>query len=98
LNARYRSRPELKPTADHLSSAGHQLLATTCGPLDVLGAIEGGRDYDNLLPDTDILKVRGRTVRVLAGEMLLHLKEQSSDPADQSRAAVLRRAFRRNHS
>jgi hypothetical protein len=98
LNARYRSRPELKPTADHLSSAGRQLLATTCGPLDVLGAIEGGRDYDNLLPDTDVLKVRGRAVRVLTGGILLQLKEQSSDPADQSRAAVLRRAFRPNHS
>jgi hypothetical protein len=96
LQARYRSHPALKPTADHLRSPGRQLLATTCGPFDVLGEIEEGRDYESLLPDTQILKLRGQAVRVLAGEMLLRLKELSSDPADQSRAAVLRRTFKRD--
>ena len=52
LNARYRNRPELVPDETHLTSHGHQLLLSTYGPLDVLGAIEGGLTYDALLPST----------------------------------------------
>lgn len=39
LNAYYRSQPErrLRPDRSHLESAGHQLLMTDHGPLDVQG-------------------------------------------------------------
>src|SRR5436309_772923 len=51
LDARYRGRPDvLRPTVEILSGPGHSLLQTNAGPLDVLGAIEGGRDFDALLP------------------------------------------------
>jgi hypothetical protein len=92
--ARCRGNPEIRLTLEHLSSPGRQLLVTTFGPLDVIGAIHGEFDYANLLPHTNRLQLRGSTILVLKGEMLLWLKELSSDPADQSRAAVLRRIFK----
>lgn len=51
LDAIYRAQPELRlrPNASHLSSAGHQLLITRLGPLDVLGSIGNGRTYPDLL-------------------------------------------------
>ena len=94
MAARYRSQPDLRLTAENLSSPGQQSLATAFGPLDVFGAIEGGLHYENLLPHTNRLQVRGGTIWVLKGEMLLWLKELSPDPADQRRAAVLRRVFK----
>src|SRR5438552_2374676 len=44
VGARYRERPGL-PTREALLGPDHQLLLTDKGPLDVLGAIEGGRDF-----------------------------------------------------
>lgn len=53
LDARYRGRTDvLRPTVEILVGPGHSLLKTSLGPLDVLGAIEGGRDYDTLLPSS----------------------------------------------
>ena len=47
FDAIYRAQPDLRlrPTASHLSSAGHQLLLTRLGPLDLLGSIGNGRTY-----------------------------------------------------
>src|SRR5438094_2100646 len=44
LDAHYRGRPgrRLEPDLHHLASAGHQLLMSRLGPIDVLGTIEGG--------------------------------------------------------
>jgi hypothetical protein len=47
-----------------LRGTGHSLLMTTLGPLDVLGAIEGGRDYDGLL---DVCVSIEETLRRLRG-------------------------------
>ena len=45
LDAHYRTQPErrLAPNASHLRTAGHQLLATRFGPLDLLGEIGADR-------------------------------------------------------
>src|SRR5262245_57531218 len=60
LDARYRGRAEvLRPTAEILSGPGHSLLQTRAGPLDVLGAIEGGRDYEALLPVSLQIEISG---------------------------------------
>ncbi len=94
LKASYRSRPDVVPTCHHLLSPGFQLLATAHGPLDLLGAIEGGRDYDSLLPYTKVLDVTLNSgVRVLTLGMLLSLKEASSVPKDQNHASILRRVI-----
>ncbi len=45
IGARYRGRAggqAIPPTRDALLGPGHHLLATALGPLDLLGAIEGG--------------------------------------------------------
>ena len=97
LDARYRSKPELRPSASHLSSPGHQLLSTSCGPLDILGAIEGDRDYYVLLPESEEFTVRGRAIRVLKIDLLLALKEQSSHPKDRNAAMFLRKALENRH-
>lgn len=94
LNARYRSRLDVAPTCNHLLSPGIQLLSTIHGPLDLLGSIEGGRDYDSLLPYTRMLDVGLKSsVCVLTLAMLLSLKEASSEPKDQNQAQILRRVI-----
>jgi len=67
LGARYRGRPAASPLpADRraLATTGHSLLMTTLGPLDCLGAIEGGREYDDLVPLSTEIDVDGRPLRV----------------------------------
>ena len=52
IDARYRGRPPgqvSRPTREALLGAGHQLLTTNLGPLDVLGAVEGATSAKGLL-------------------------------------------------
>ncbi len=94
LDARYRFRPELRPDASHLASAGHQLLMTRFGPLDVLGAIGNGRRYTDLLPLTDELDAgSGIRVRVLNLEALIAIKEEVGGEKDAAMLPVLRRTL-----
>jgi len=98
MDARYRGRAPgdvLRPTAEILRGTGHSLLGTSLGPLDVLGAIEGGRDYDVLLPDCVTIEVRGHTISVLKLELLVALKRQSSHPKDIAKLPLLEEALRR---
>ena len=63
LDARYRGRADvLRPTAEILAGPGHSLLQTNAGPLDVLGAIEGGRDYGALLPASHAIEYGVRNI------------------------------------
>jgi hypothetical protein len=95
LDARYRGRPEiLRPAADILVGPGHSLLQTSAGPLDVLGAIEGGRDYDELLPSSRPIDLSGHTVRVLDLAMLIELKRGSTRLKDQLVLPVLEETLR----
>ena len=94
LRARYRSLIDVSPTVDQLASPGYQLLSTIYGPIDLLGAIEGGRNYDALLPYSKALDLGlNAPVQVLTLAMLLSLKEASSEPKDQNQAAILRRVI-----
>jgi hypothetical protein len=91
LGARYRSRPELAPDRSHLESAGHQLLKTTAGPLDVLGAIECGLDYESLVSRSKPVSIGPHiVVQVPTIEVLIRLKEGSSNPKDQLQLGLLR--------
>lgn len=88
--AHYRGHPDkLEPQRADLLGAGHHLLATDLGPLDVLGAIEGGRDYFALLPQTIALDLDGHLLRVLSLDMLIELKRQSPHPKDKHMLAIL---------
>lgn len=92
VDARYRGRPSgqvLRPTREALLGEGHQLLITDLGPLDVLGAIEGGRDYPSLLPDSVTVTVEGKPVRVVRLETLAELKRGALDAKGQLTFAIL---------
>jgi hypothetical protein len=94
LHARYRTRPErqLKPQASHLMSAGHQLLTTRFGPLDLLGSIGRSHTYEDLLPDSIEVNA-GVRVRVLKLERQIAIKEETAGEKDLAVLPVLRRTL-----
>jgi len=99
IDARYRGRPSgqvLRPTREALLGEGHQLLTTSLGQLDVLGAIEGGRVYDDLVPDSVTVEVEGKPVRVLGLRMLAELKRGATTSKDRLSLAVLEETLRRS--
>lgn len=98
LNAYYRGHAErrLTPTISHLASDGHQLLVTDKGPLDVLGTIEGGLDYQDLLPFTKNINLDERTFTVLKISKYLAFKEDSHLEKDRARLPILRACVAQN--
>lgn len=95
LDARYRGRPDiLRPTAEILAGPGHSLLMTNAGPVDVLGAIEGGRDYEALLPTSRRIEISGHPVYVLNLETLIELKRSSTRLKDQMMLPLLEETLR----
>jgi len=98
IDARYRGRPSgqvLRPTREALLGDGHHLLTTSLGPLDVLGAIEGGRGYEDLLSDSVVVEVEGQRVRVVRLEALAELKRGATDARDRLVLAILEDTIRR---
>jgi hypothetical protein len=95
LDARYRGRADvLRPTAEILAGPGHSLLQTSAGPLDVLGAIEGGRDYDALLPSSRRIEISQHPVHVLDLATLIELKRGSTRLKDQLVIPILEETLR----
>jgi hypothetical protein len=93
LEAHYRlgGKRRLAPGPTHLASEGHQLLMTTSGPLDVLGAIGKGRTYEDLLPHTTEVRVgKGLTLRLLDLDTLIETKQETGGEKDSAALAVLR--------
>ena len=87
LNVHYRipGRRDKKPGPSHLASAGHQLLMTRFGPLDLLGTIGQGHDYGQLLHETVELEIGGGlNVRVLSLESLVKTKEETGQEKDRA--------------
>ena len=98
VDARYRGRPPgqvLRPTREALLGAGHHLLTTDLGPLDLLGAIEGGRDHPSLLPEAVTVTVEGQPVRVVRLETLAELKRGAVDPKGRLILAILEETIRK---
>lgn len=98
LDARYRGRAQgevLRPSREILGGIGHSLLTTSLGQLDVLGAIEGGRDFEALLPLSTSVVIRGWSIRVLGLETLVELTRQSTHPKDLAKLPLLEEALRR---
>lgn len=97
LDARYRGRTDvLRPTVEILAGPGHSLLKTNLGPLDVLGAIEGGRDYDSLLPSSHRIEISGRPVYVLDLATLIELKRGSTRLKDQLALPILEETLKQS--
>jgi len=94
LHVYYRipGRRDKKPGPSHLASAGHQLLMTLFGPLDLLGTIGQGHDYGQLLHETVEVEIGGGLkVRVLSLERLVKTKEETGQEKDKAVLPVLRR-------
>ena len=92
IDARFRHDPRgLVPDERHLLGPGHNLLQTTCGPLDALGAIENGLSWDDLLPDSEEMRVGpDLSARVLSLRRLVELKAASGRPKDLAVLPTLR--------
>jgi hypothetical protein len=91
LGAVYRHDPRgLRPTASHLASPGHQLLATDRGDLDCLGTIDDGKSYEDLLESTrEVALSGGRVIRVLDLPALIEMKRRAARPKDLAALPVL---------
>jgi len=86
IHARYRMHPPektLEPSEAALLGKGHQLLYTDLGALDVLGAIEDGLEYQDLLAHSIEVQLRGKTVKILGLQKLAGLKSKSSNEKDR---------------
>lgn len=98
VDARHR-RPDdkiIEPEERDLIGPGHALLATRFGPLDVLGAIEQGRGYDELMADAEEINFRGRKMRILNLETLVALKRLSKAPRDRHLLPILEEVLRQS--
>jgi len=96
LDAHYRipGRHEMKPSPSRLASEGHQLLMTRFGPLDLLGTIGKGRDYNQLLHETVEMEIGpALKVRVSTLENLIKTKEETGQEKDRAALPVLRRVL-----
>lgn len=96
IGAKYRGRGEqvLRPTAGALLGPGHSLLMTDLGPLDVLGAIEEGRAFADLLPHSIEITLGNNPVRILDLPTLVELKRRSTHPKDRYTLLILEETLR----
>lgn len=98
VDGRYRGRPTgqvLRPAREALLGEGHHLLQTALGPLDVLGAVEGGRDFERLAPEAIEVRVEGQPVKVVRLETLADLKRGAAGPKARLVLAILEETLRR---
>jgi hypothetical protein len=99
VHASYRGRPggdPLPPSRTALEGPGHSLFMTDLGPLDVLGEIEDGLSFDDLLPSAIEIELSGHVVRVLSLAEIVRQKRGSTHPKDQQALPVLEEALRQS--
>lgn len=89
IDAIYRHDPRgLVPQESHLLGPGHNLLQTSCGPLDALGT---GLSYDALLPDSEEIRLAPAvSARVLSLRRLIEVKAAAGRPKDLAALPTLR--------
>jgi len=95
LDAHCRNRPsqKVRPDTAQLAGPGRQLLLTSAGPLDVLGAL-GDIEYEDLLTDTTEFMIDDISgIRVLNLDRLILLKEALGREKDNAVLPVLRRTL-----
>jgi len=97
LDAFFRTDPDrrITPNESHLASAGHKLLMTRLGQLDVLGSLDEGEGYEELLGDSVELDVSGMRVKALGLERLIAAKERANREKDRAVLPLLRSTLER---
>jgi predicted nucleotidyltransferase len=96
VDAVFRIQPDrkLRPDASHLKGPGHLNLATSHGPLDLLGMIGSGRNYQDLLPHSADMDIGGGIrIRVLDLETLVAIKEELAGDKDRAMLPILRQTL-----
>jgi hypothetical protein len=96
LDTVFRIQPErrLRPSATHLSGAGHLNLITRFGPLDLLGTIGPDLGYQDLLSHSSEMDIgKGVLIRVLNLEKLIAIKEELAGEKDLAMLPLLRRTL-----
>jgi hypothetical protein len=84
LQAVFRDDPRnLRPNETHLVGPGQLLLQSGTLKFDVLGAIEPGGNYHDLVGSSELVDVGGFTVRVLKLEKLIEIKRGLPRPKDK---------------
>ena len=95
LGAYYRSRGEqrLTPRLSDISSPGHQLLMTAYGPLDLLGTIGIGHDYEDLLKHCITIEVGELRLNALDLQTLIEVKKETISEKDKAIIPILKRTL-----
>lgn len=75
--------------ADTLGRGLNFTLATSLGPIDLLGEIVGAGSYEQLLPDTTEVTAFGVSCRCVTLEGLIHLKRSAGRVRDLEAVAEL---------
>ncbi len=84
----------LKPKKEDLITAGHHLLMTRAGPLDVLGTIGRNRGYEDLLDHCVTMKLsEDIEVRLLRLETLIETKKEAGRDKDKAVLAILQQTL-----
>ncbi|MBL4683106.1 MAG: hypothetical protein JKY37_00840 [Nannocystaceae bacterium] len=73
---------DLQPSEQALLGTGQSLLMTRLSPLDCLGALHDGRDFDALVEHTIELSDDSLTIRVLDLRTLIAVKTEAGRPRD----------------
>lgn len=83
------------PDESHLLAPGQLRLLTDFGPLDVVGRLHDGRSYDDLLPQSELLRDGTRKLRVVNLPTLIDIKATTGRRRDQIVLPILRELLRR---
>ncbi len=99
LDARFRGNPRrIPPNLSHLESAGHKLFETRLGDCDVLGSIDDGLGFDDLMPDTINIETEELSLHVLGLKRLIEIKRRAGRPKDLAALPVLQSTLERSGS
>jgi hypothetical protein len=73
----------LSPDRSVLQAGGQVRLITDFGPLDVLGRLHDGRDYDDLVAHSEVVGDATRRIRVIDLPTLIEIKEGTKRRRDR---------------
>lgn len=80
---------ELRPRREHLEAEGQLQLLTDLGPMDLLGILHDGRDYDQLLGHSQTVGDETLTIRVLDLPTLIEVKAGAGRAKDRLLLPIL---------
>ena len=91
LDAHYRGHvKKIRPDVQNLASNGHHLLITRLGPLDLLGTVENGKGYVDLIGHSESIQIENLTFRILSLQYLIETKKASKRDKDLLKLRILK--------